>query len=571
MTDDREEQYKVMPRVRVFLLGLVCAPILSLPAAQAQVNSYKQTNLVSDTPGLAPVIDANLVNPWGICIIPGDPFWIADNASPTGVTSLYNTAGAVQGAFKIAPPTGSSNPATPTGCVGNSAGGFSLGGSSSLFIFDTEDGTISGWTGGTSSMLAVDNSTKPTAATGAVYKGLALVTSGTGTFLLASNFRSGQVEIYDTTFKATQVLGPGAFNDPAPPAVPAGSGSPGYAPFGVHVITVNQTSMVVVTYALQDMPMHDPLKIAGSGFVDLFTTSGTMISRITSDAHLNAPWGVVVPPAGFGSLAGDLLVGNFGDGAINAYNFSTGAFVDQMKDSNGAPIVNGSLWDMVFGGGGAQSGDPNTMYITAGLANETHGLFAAITRNTTPPAGTADFSIAASPSTLTIAAGQPAAFTVTLGGLNGFSSAVTLTCSGQPLGSTCSFSQPSVSPASGGTATSTMNIMTSSSPYTPAVRMAKNSTGGIFAAALPIPTLGLLGLLIAGRGNRRHLRGRKRLHYLTGSLALLIVVGFLLAAGGCGYNANSAGNGTQRGTTTVMITGTSGSLSHSTSVALTVQ
>jgi uncharacterized protein (TIGR03118 family) len=562
---------KVMRRVRVFLPGLVCALILSLPAAQAQVNSYKQTNLVSDTQGLAPVIDSNLINPWGICVIPGDPFWIADNASPTGVTSLYNAAGAVQGAFTIAPPMGSSNPATPTGCVGNTAGGFSLGGSSSFFIFDTEDGTISGWTGGTSSILAVDNSTKPTAATGAVYKGLALVTNGTGTFLLATNFRSGQVEIYDTTFKATQVLGPGAFNDPAPPSVPAGSGSPGYAPFGVHVITVNNTSMVVVTYALQDMPMHDPLKIAATGFVDLFSTNGTMISRITSDAHLNAPWGVVVPPAGFGSLAGDLLVGNFGDGAINAYNFSTGAFVDQMKDSTGAPIVNGSLWDMVFGGGGAQSGDPNTMYITAGLANEMHGLFAAITANATPPAATADFSIAASPSTLTIAAGQPAAFTVTLGGLNGFSSAVALTCSGQPLGSTCSFSQSSVSPASGGTATSTLTIMTSSSPYNPAVRMAKNSTGGILAAVLPIPSLGLLGLLVAGKGSRRQLRGRKRFHYLTGRVALLIVVGFLLAAGGCGYNANSTANGTQRGATTVMITGTSGSLTHSATVTLTVQ
>jgi uncharacterized protein (TIGR03118 family) len=560
-----------MRRVHVFLLGLVCAHLLSLPAAQAQVNSYKQTNLVSDTQGLAPVIDSNLVNPWGICIIPGDPFWIADNASATGVSSLYNTAGAVQGAFKIAPPMGSSNPATPTGCVGNASGGFSLSGSSSLFIFDTEDGTISGWTGGTSSILAVDNSTKPTAATGAVYKGLALVTNGTGTFLLATNFRSGKVETYDTAFKATAVLGPGAFNDPAPPAVPAGSGSPGYAPFGIHVITVNKTSMVVVTYALQDMPMHDPLKIAGAGFVDLFSTSGTMISRITSDAHLNAPWGVAVPPAGFGSLAGDLLVGNFGDGAINAYNFSTGAFVDQMKDSNGAPIVNGSLWDMVFGGGGAQSGDPNTMYITAGLTNEMHGLLAAITANTTPPAGTADFSIAASPSTMTIAAGRPAAFTITLGGLNGFSSAVALTCSGQPLGSTCGFSQASVSPASGGTATTTMTIMTSSSPYNPAGMMAKNTTGGIFALLFPIPALGLLGLFAAGKGNRQHLCGKKWIGYLASSFALLIVFGVLLAACGCGYNANNAGNGTQRGTTTVMITGTSGSLSHSTSVSLTVQ
>ena len=561
-----------MRRVRLSLLGLVCAHILSTPAAQAQGNSYKQTNLVSDTQGLAPVIDPNLVNPWGICIVPGDPFWIADNASTTGVTSLYNTAGAVQGAFTIAPPTGSSNPATPTGCVGNTAGGFTVAGNSSLFIFDTEDGTISGWYGGTSSILAVDNSTKPTAATGAVYKGLALVTNGTGRFLLATNFRSGQVEIYDSTFKQTQVLGPGAFNDPALPAVPTGSGSPGYAPFGVHVLTVNNTAMVVVTYALQDTPMHDPLKIAGTGFVDLFNTDGTMVRRVTADTHLNAPWGVVIPPAGFGgSLAGDLLVGNFGDGAINAYNFATGAFIDQMKDSTGAPILNASLWDMVFGAGGAQSGDPNTMYITAGLANEMHGLFAAITANATPPPATADFSIAASPSTLTIPAGQPAAFTVTLGGLNGFSSAVTLTCSGQPLGSTCNFSPASVSPASGGTATSTMTITTSSSPYTPAVRMAKNSTGGIFAAVLPIPALGFLGLLAVGKASRQQLLGRKRFHYFTGGLALLIVAGALLAAGGCGYNANSAGNGTQRGTTTVMITGTSGSLSHSTSVTLTVQ
>jgi uncharacterized protein (TIGR03118 family) len=561
-----------MRRVRVFLMVLVCAHILSVPGAHAQANSYKQTNLVSDTQGLAPVIDPNLVNPWGICIIPGDPFWIADNASPAGVTSLYNAAGAVQGTFTIAPPAGSSNPATPTGCVGNTSGGFSLSNSSSLFIFDTEDGTLSGWTGGASSILAVDNSVKPTPATGAVYKGLALVTNGSGRFLLAANFRSGQVEIYDTTFQLTQVLGSGAFNDPSPPAVPAGSGSPGYAAFGVHVITVNSTSMVAVTYALQDMPMHDPLKIAGTGFVDLFSTDGTMLRRVTADSHLNAPWGVVVPPAGFGgSLAGDLLVGNFGDGAINAYNVATGAFIDQMKDMNGAPILNASLWDMEFGGGGAQSGDPNTMYVTAGLTNEMHGLFAAITANANSTAGTGDFSIAASPSTLTISAGQPAAFMVTLSGLNGFNSAVSLSCSGQPLGSTCSFSPASVSPASGGNVTSAMTIMTSSLPYHPAVRMAKNSTGGIFAAVFPIPTLGLLGLLIVGKENRRRLRGSKRFHSLTGSLVLLIVVGFVLAASGCGGYGNGAGNGTQRGMTTVMITGTSGSLSHSTSVTLTVQ
>jgi len=563
-----------MAKARMYLLGLVCAHLFFLfsqPAARAQANSYKQNNLVSDTQGMAPVIDSNLVNPWGICIIPGDPIWIADNASPTGVTSLYNAAGAKQGAFTIAPPAGSSNPATPTGCVGNPSAGFTLGGSSSLFIFDTEDGTISGWTGSGASMLAVDNSVKPTAATGAVYKGLALVTNGTGSFLLATNFRSGQVEIYDSTFKQTQVLGPGAFNDPSLPAVPAGSGSPGYAPFGVHVITVSSAPMVVVTYALQDAPMHDPMKIAGTGFVDLFNTNGTMVRRITADAHLNAPWGVVVPPAGFGgSLAGDLLVGNFGDGAINAFNFATGAFIDQMKDSTGAPIVNASLWDMMFGGGGANSGDPNTMYITAGLANEMHGLFAGITANATPPA-TADFSVAATPPTMTITAGQGASFTVTVGGLNGFNSAVALTCSGQPVGSTCTFSPSSVTPASGASVMSTMSITTSSSPYNPAGLMAGNPSGGIFAFLLPVTTLGFFSLFVAGKKKHGSLQAGKRSQYLAGGMTLLVVAAILLVANGCGYKANGMGNGTQRGTTTVMITGTSGSLTHSTSVTLTVQ
>jgi uncharacterized protein (TIGR03118 family) len=521
---------------------------------------------------MAPVIDSNLVNPWGICIIPGDPFWIADNASPTGVTSLYNAAGVAQGAFTIAPPTSSSNPATPTGCVGNPSGGFTLNNSSSLFIFDTEDGTISGWTGGASSILAVDNSAKPTAATGAVYKGLALVTNASGRFLLAANFRSGQVEVYDTTFKQTQVLGPGAFNDPALPAVPTGSGSPGYAAFGVHVITVTDTPMVVVTYALQDAPMHDPIKIAGTGFVDLFSTNGTMLRRITADSHLNAPWGAVVPPAGFGgALAGDLLVGNFGDGAINAYNFATGAFIDHMKDSNGASIVNASLWDMAFGGGGAQSGDPNTMYITAGLANEMHGLFAAITANVTPPPAAADFSINAAPPTMTIAAGQSASFTVTVGGLNGFSSAVMLACSGQPLGSTCSFSQPDLSPASGASLTSTVTITTSSSPYHVAALTAENITRDAFAVLVPLTSLGFFVLFVAGRRNGGPIQSRKWTYCLVSGFALFAATGVLFAAGGCGYNANSAGNGTQRGTTTVMITGTSGSLSHATSVTLTVQ
>jgi uncharacterized protein (TIGR03118 family) len=560
-----------MKKFWTVVLGLACASALPLPSAHAQTNSYKQTNLVSDTAGMAANMDAKLVNPWGIAFIPGNPFWISDNNS--GFTTLYDQNGALNGSFTVAPPNGSSNPATPTGIVAPPSGaGFNVNGQPGIFIFDTEDGTISAWTGGASSILTVDNSAIPAAATGAVYKGLALIKNATGSFLLATNFRSGKVEVYDTTFKQTQILGAGAFNDPAPPAVPAGSGSPGYAPFGIKAINVNNTAMVVVTYALQDTPMHDPLHIAGAGFVDLFSADGTMLRRITSDSHLNAPWGVVIPPASFGSFgaSGNLLVGNFGDGTINAYNFASGAFVDQMKDQNGTVIANASLWDMVFGGGGS-SGDANTMYITAGLANEQHGLFSAIKANATP-APTSDFNIRASPSTLTISAGQPASFTVTVGGLNGFNSAITLTCSGQPANSTCNFSPASVTPASGGMVTSLMTISTSSNPYMHAGLIGGNQTGGRHAMILPISALVLLATFLAGGIRRSRMAEHKWMPGLAGSLALLFVTACLLAASGCGgYGMNNPGNGTQRGMATVMVTGTSGNLTHSTSVTLTVQ
>lgn len=293
---------------------------MTFSPAQGQTNSYKQTNLVSDTAGLAPVKDANLINPWGICFIPGAAFWVADNNS--GFTTLYSNTGALQGTFTVAPPHGSSNPATPTGCVANSQGGFLVGGSSSQFIFDTEDGTISGWAGAASSVLTVDNSANPTAATGAVYKGLALLSTNQGNFLLATNFRSGKVEVYNSSFQQTNLTG--TFTDPNPPAVPTESGSPGYAPFGIHVVTVNNAAMVVVTYALQDAPKHDPMNIAGSGFVDVYDQNGNFVNRVTADSHLNSPWGAVIAPASFGAFGGKLLIGNFGDGTINAFTFSGG-------------------------------------------------------------------------------------------------------------------------------------------------------------------------------------------------------------------------------------------------------
>jgi len=557
-----------MQRIHGFLLGLVCLSAFFISSAQAQTNSYKQTNLVTaDATVAAAHTDPNLINPWGIAFQPGLPFWISDNNA--GVSTLYDKAGAPGQLFHVPPPTGSSNPSTPTGIVYNGTASFVVGGTPTTFIFATEDGTISRWYTGSSAILAVDNSANPTAATGAVYKGLAKVTNTQGNFLLATNFRSGKVEVYDTNFQQTQVLGPGAFNDPSLPAVPANSGSPGYTPFGVKVISVNNTQMVAVTYALQDTAMHDPLHIAGAGFVDFFSTDGTMLSRIADASHLNAPWGVVIPPAGFGSLAGDVLIGNFGDGTINAYNFATAAFIDQMKDQTGAPITNASLWDMVFDPSGT-TGDPNTMYITAGLANEAHGVFATITPNTTS-AATGDFTISATPASMTISAGQPAMFTVTVTGLNGFNSAVNLSCSGQPINSTCGFSSASVTPASGGMTTAMMTISTSSLPYSIPNKMVVIPGGGISAMLLPISSLGFLGLFLAASYRRGHFAGNRWIFNLAGSAALLLVAAWLFTAGGCGYSGGGAGTGTQRGMTTVMITGTSGSLSHSTSVSLTVQ
>lgn len=558
-----------MRKVLVCLAGLIGLGMVAGVAAQAQTNSYTQSNLVSDTAGQAPNKDPNLLNPWGICFLPGSPFWISDNNS--GFTSLYSKTGALQGTFTVAPPHGSSNPATPTGCVANGSGSFLAAGASSQFIFATEDGTISGWTGGASSVLVVDNSTIPSAALGAVYKGLALLTTNQGRFLLATNFRSGKVEVYDSNFHTTTLSG--TFTDPNPPAVPTGSGSPGYAPFGIHVVTVNNAPMVIVTYALQDAPMHDPMNIAGSGFVDLYDQNGNFVNRITADSHLNSPWGAVIAPAGFGAFASDLLIGNFGDGTINAFTFSGGAgtFVDQMKDHTGAVIANASLWDMVFDASG-QTGDPKTMYVTAGLANEMHGLFTAITANATQPPTTADFSVSASPTSKTISAGQSAQFTITLGGMNGFNAAVSLSCSGQPLGSTCSFMPSSLSPASGATASTTMTIATSSNPYMPAMAMARTSGPAIFAAAIPVLTLVFFGLFVLRPEQRQGFARKKALHYAAASIGLAIVTTCLLAAGGCGgYGNAKVPNGTQRGTTTVMITATSGSLSHSTSVSLTVQ
>ena len=537
----------------LLLTAIVLSTLLPLEKAIGQTNSYKQTNLTADTAGVAANVDPMLINPWGIAYFPNQPFWISDNNS--GFSTLYNQNGVPAGQFTVPAPTGSTNSSTPTGIVANLAQtGFNVNGKSSAFIFDTEDGTISGWNGTDPVTLIVDNSH-----IGAVYKGLALITNNTGSFLLAANFNSGAVEVYDSTFKSTNLAG--AFIDPSLPA--------GYAPFGIHVVN----SQVVVTYALQDQAKHDPVHQAGAGYLNLFDVNGNFVRRIASQGNLNAPWGAVMPPASFGAFGTKLLIGNFGDGTISAFDFTSGNFIDQMKDATGALVVNASLWDMVFGGGGP-AGDPNTMYITAGLANEQHGLFASIVPSPATTPGGPDFTLTPSVTTASVTIGQSTTIQLTVNGVDGFASAVQFSCSGEPANSQCTFSPSSVSPSNGQGASTTLTLAT---------RMPGGVYGQTFdGLRLPGglgPLLAAISILFAGilfslRMRFRELFDRRK----TARFALLGAASFLLLSvpvimlGGCGSNSGTtSNNGTPSGTTTLVVTATSGAISHAAHITLTVQ
>jgi uncharacterized protein (TIGR03118 family) len=332
-----------------------------------------QTNLVADsanTPGVTPTttIDPNLINPWGVADGPTGPFWVSDNG--TGVATIYDGAGTPAGPKLVTVAALSTEDhSAPTGQVFNGGGGFDVTNSngttgSSLFIFATEGGTISGWSPNvdpTSSVIAVDNSSS-----GAVYKGLAIGSNDDGTFLFAANFHNGTVDVFDQNFKQVD-----SFTDKHLPK--------GYAPFNVQVLDGH----LFVTFALQNAAKHDDVAGAGNGFVDEFDLKGHLIQRVASHGPLDSPWGLAIAPSSFGALAGDLLVGNFGDGTINAFDLKNDHFEGKLLDANGAPITIGDLWALVPGTGGVNS-DPNKIYFTAGVKDEAQGLFGSLTATPEP-------------------------------------------------------------------------------------------------------------------------------------------------------------------------------------------
>jgi len=301
---------------------------------------------------------------------------VSDNG--TGLSTQYTSAGKqVPPSVAIPTPDGVKT-AAPTGNVFNGTIDFVISKNAksfpSQFLFATEDGTISGFSpnvDSTHAVLAVDRSgVSQGGFTGAVYKGLALATSGRGSFLFATNFRFGVVEKFDAQFHLVK-----SFTDPELARTCPILGSPGqcFAPFGIQSIN----DQLYVTFALQDAVHHDDVAGSGNGFVVVFDADGNLIGRFASQGTLDSPWGVTLAPANFGTFSNAVLVGNFGDGRINAFNALTGAFLGQLRSGNGNTIAINGLWGLAFGNG-ALAGNPNTLFFTAGFNDEADGLFGTI-------------------------------------------------------------------------------------------------------------------------------------------------------------------------------------------------
>jgi len=338
------------------------------PALAVPATAYAVRGLVTDlTPDWADHIDHNLKNPWGISMSPTSGFWISNGGS--GTTTVYNTAGepfptTAPIVVKIPNGPGRSGPSRPTGQVWNGTPAFEVAaGKPAAFIFATESGTISGWNRDVDPGNAVLMADTP----GAVYKGLASANSDSGPMLYAANFSQARVDVFDYMFQ--RVTPAGGFRDANLPA--------GYAPFNIQRIG----KRLYVTYAMQDAGKSGDQAGDGNGFVNVFDFDGNLKQRLISGGALNSPWGLAVAPAFFGDFSNTLLVGNFGNGRINAYDLASGQWVGVLSYKDGTPIGLEGLWGITFGNG-RTGGDANVLYFTAGVsgggAKEDHGVFGSV-------------------------------------------------------------------------------------------------------------------------------------------------------------------------------------------------
>jgi uncharacterized protein (TIGR03118 family) len=361
------------------VVGAAVSPAGAQPTGLAQSraaagNEFVQTNLVTDLPtGALMTKDHDLLNPWGVSMGPATPLWVSDNNA--GASTLYNIpAGGktvTKRTLRVTIPGGrasTSDTSSPTGQVFNPTTGFTLtkgGTDSALFIFDSESGQLSGWNPTTDPISGTGMSTgslkfsSPTA----VYKGLAIATDSDGTFLYASNFHSGQVDVFNDQWQKVSLAGD--FRDPRLPA--------GYAPFGIQVLN----DLVYVSYAKQNAAKHDDVAGSGHGFIDIYTLNGFLVERLASRGALNSPWGMTIAPPSFGRFAGMLLVGNFGDGHINVFDpFAPNRLLGQLRNAHQRPITIDGLWALRVGT--STTGGTNTVLFTAGLNSEKDGLLGSI-------------------------------------------------------------------------------------------------------------------------------------------------------------------------------------------------
>jgi uncharacterized protein (TIGR03118 family) len=354
---NRSSSWSLTPAIAAVGLAsvLVACHDSSAPRVAQTVSPFVETNFVADAAaGGAAIIDPNLTNPWGIVFNATTSLWVANNYS--GTSTVYNDSTGTKSALTVTIPShAGATGGTPTGIVFNATTGFVIpGGVAAKFIFAGTDGTIAAWSGGATAVIVADRSSA-----GAVYKGLAIWTNGTSTFLYATNFRHNAVDVFDASYNYVK-----SFTD--------STITGGYAPFGIQNIGGN----LYVSFAKRLAPdsVLDQAG-AGNGFVDVFNFDGSLAKRFVSNGALNSPWGMALAPAGFGAFGGDILVGNFGDGRIGAYSPADGSLAGVIGDTTSTPLAIGGLWGLTFGNG-TRAGN---LYFSSGPGGGLHGLLGVLT------------------------------------------------------------------------------------------------------------------------------------------------------------------------------------------------